>query len=79
MSCPSFTAYLIAHKTTEDCTGREEAGIELVSKVSRILYTGKTGWEMPHQLRLMKTFRQLSQTKQDSARWLPELCTAKTK
>ena len=40
-SWPSLTAYLYAHKTTEDCTGAEEAGVELASKVDRILYTGK--------------------------------------
>ena len=42
-SCPSFTAYLYAHKTIEDCTGAEEADVELGSKVDRISYTGKTG------------------------------------
>ena len=54
-SCPSFTAYLYAHKTIEDCTGAEEAGVELASKMDRISYTGKVGWGMPHQLWLIKT------------------------
>ena len=58
----SLTAYLYAHKTIEDCTGAEEAGIELASKVDRISYTRKTRWEMPHQLWLIKTLPQLSQT-----------------
>ena len=62
----------------EDCTGAEEAGAELASKVDRISYIGKAGWEMPHQLWLVKTLPQLSQTKQDTTRWMPELCTAKT-
>ena len=35
-SCSSFTAYLYARKTIEDCTGAEEAGVELASKVDRI-------------------------------------------
>ena len=35
-SCPSLTAYLYAHETIEDCTGAEEAGVELASKVDRI-------------------------------------------
>ena len=37
-SCPSFTGYLYAHKTIEGCTGAEEAGVELASKVDRISY-----------------------------------------
>ena len=67
-SCPSFTAYLYAYKTIEDCTGAEEAGIELASKANRISYTGKTRWEMPHQLWLIKTLPRLSQTKQNTTR-----------
>ena len=47
-------------------------------RVDRISYTGKAGWEMPHQLWLIKTLPRLSQTKQGTTRWLPELCTAKT-
>ena len=35
-SCPSLTAYLYAHKTIEEWTGAEEAGVELASKVDRI-------------------------------------------
>ena len=35
-SCPSLTAYLYAHETIEDCTGAEEAGVELASTVDRI-------------------------------------------
>ena len=76
-SCPSFTAYLYAYKTREHCTGAEKADVELASKVDKI-YTGKAGWEMPHQLWLIKSLSRLSQTKQDTTRWLPELCTAKT-
>ena len=76
-SCPSLTDYLYAHKTIEDRTGAEEAGVELASKVDRIKYTGKAGWEMPHQFWLIKTLPRLSQTKQNTTRWLPELCTAK--
>ena len=78
MPCPSFTAYLYPHKTIEDCTGAEEPGVELASNVGRISYTGKTGWKMPHKLWLIETLPGLSQTKQDTTRWLPELCTAKT-
>ena len=77
-ACPSFTVYLFAHKTIEDYTGAEEVGVELASKVDRISYTGKAGWELPHQLWLIKTLPRLSQTKQDTTRWLSELCTAKT-
>ena len=77
-SCPSFTAYLYAHKTIEHCTGAEKAGVELASKMDRISYTGKAGWEMPHQPWLIKTLPRLSQTKQDTTVWLPELYTAKT-
>ena len=55
----------------------EEAGVELASKVDRIKYTGKAGWEMPHQFWLIKTLPRLSQTKKNTTRWLPELCTAK--
>ena len=69
--CPSFTAYLYPHKTIED-------GVELASNVGRISYTEKTGWKMPHKLWLIETLPGLSQTKQDTTRWLPELCTAKT-
>ena len=54
----------------EDCTGAGEAGVELANKVDRILYTGKAGWEMPHQLWLVKTLPRLSQTKQDTTRWI---------
>ena len=77
-SCPSFTAYVYVHKTIEDCAGAEEAGVELASKVGRISYTGKAGWELPQQLWLIKTLPRLSQTKQDTTRWLPELRTGKT-
>ena len=77
-SCPSFTTYLYADKTIEDCTGADEAGVELASKVDRISNTRKTRWKMSHQLWLIKTSPLLSQTKQDTTRWLPELCTAKT-
>ena len=37
-----MTAYLYAHKTIEDCTGAEDAGVELASKVVRISYTRKS-------------------------------------
>ena len=74
----SFTIYLYAHKTIEDCTGAEQTGVELASKVNRISYTGETGWEIPHQLWLIKTLPRLSQTKQDTTRQLPELCTEKS-
>ena len=33
--------YFYGYKTIEDCTGAEEACVELASKVDRILYTGK--------------------------------------
>ena len=77
-SCPCFTAYLYPHKTIEDCNGTEEVGVELANNVGRIPYTGKTGWKMPHKLWLIETLPGLSQTKQDTIKWLPELCTAKT-
>ena len=77
-SCSSFTAYLCAHKKIKDCTGAEEAGVELTNKVDMISYTGKTGWEMPYQLWSIKTLPWLCQTKQDTTRWLPERCTANT-
>ena len=47
----------------EDCTGAGEAGVELANKVDRILYTGKAGWEMPHQLWLIKTFASIISNK----------------
>ena len=56
---PSFTAYLYARKTIEDCTGAEEAGVELASKKDMISYTEKMGWEMPLQFWVMKTLRRL--------------------
>ena len=62
-SCPSFTAYLYVHKTIQDCTFAEKTGFELASKVDRILYTRKTGWELPHQLWLIKNLSRLSQTR----------------
>ena len=68
--CPSFIAYLYTDKTIEDCTGAEEAGVEVVSKVDRISYTEKTVYDISSGW--------LSQTEQDTWRWLPELCTAKT-
>ena len=61
---PILYTYLYAHKAIEDCTGAEEAGVEWTSKVDRIFYTRKAGWEMPHQLWLIKTLPRLSQTKQ---------------
>ena len=58
-SCSSFTAYLYARKTIEDCTGAEAAGVELASKKDMISYTEKMGWEMPLQFWVMKTLRRL--------------------
>lgn len=65
---PSLTAYLSTHKTKEDCAGAEEAGNELARKVDRISYIGKTRWEIPHQLWLIKTLPRLSQAKQNTTR-----------
>ena len=65
---PSLTAYLSTHKTKEDCAGAEEAGNELARKVDRISYIGKTRWEIPHQLWLIKTLLRLSQAKQNTTR-----------
>ena len=63
----------------EDCTGAEEAGAELASKVDSgqdIIYR-KSGLGNATSALVDKTFPRLSQTKQDTTRWLPELCTAK--
>ena len=75
-SCPSSTAYLYPHKTIEDYTCAEKAGVELSIRWTGY-HTLEKGWEMPHQLWLIETLPQLSQTKQDTTRWLPELCTTK--
>ena len=74
---PTLYCLFISSQNNRDCTGAEEAGVELASKVDRISYTRKTRWEMPHQLWLIETLPQLSQTKQHTTKWLPELCTTK--
>ena len=43
-----------------------------------IMKNGKTRWEMSHQPWFIKMLPRLSQIIQDTTRWLPELCTAKT-